>query len=176
MGGEIGMTSIVGEGSTFWFDLPRALRQTTPLHPASSRDPVFTEEIRSKVLYVEDNAANLRLVERVLSRYPSFLLIAAMTGETGLELAKAHHPDVILLDIHLPGIDGYEVLQRLRQDPLTAAIPVIAVSADAMPLDIERGLKAGFRHYLTKPINIGELIEVITAILPYSDLKAPTRH
>jgi CheY-like chemotaxis protein len=84
---------------------------------------------------------------------------------------------VILLDIHLPGIDGYEVLKRLREDPVTAAIPVVAISADAMPLDIERGFKAGFRYYLTKPINIQELIDTLSKVLPLSQqVRTPATH
>ena len=175
MGGTIGMHSDAGEGTTFWLDLPRALPRDQDLAPGIDA-AVPDKEIRFKVLYVEDNMANLRLVERVLARYPSLFLISAVNGETGLELARAHHPDVILLDIHLPGIDGYEVLKRLGKDPATAVIPVIAISADAMPLDIERGMKAGFRHYLTKPINIEELVKVINTFLPGDNSKTAIRH
>jgi PAS domain S-box-containing protein len=176
MGGGLGMKSSVGVGTTFWVDLPRTLQQVTA--PPQAQGPVFTEEQRTRILYVEDNAANLRLVQRVLARYPALTLLSAVNGETGLELARAHHPDVILLDIHLPDIDGYEVLQRLRADPATAAVPVVAISADAMPIDIERGFKAGFRYYLTKPINIQELIDTISKVLPlHQRINTPvTRH
>jgi PAS domain S-box-containing protein len=176
MGGEIGVKSILGEGTTFWVDLPRAVR--LPVIPLSAigKTGGATYETHIKVLYVEDNAANLRVTQRVLALYPFLTIIAAVNGETGLELARAHHPDVILLDIHLPDIDGYEVLKRLRQDPVTSSIPVIAISADAMPLDIDRGLRSGFLRYLTKPINVQELIEAITSALPMGDDSLITRH
>ena len=118
------------------------------------------EDIRS-VLYVEDNPANLRLVEQVLSCLPDLRMWSAPEPLLGLELAREHTPDLILLDINLPGMNGYEVLEKLRQQESTKAIPVIAISANAMPKDIEKGKNAGFDGYITKPVNVKELLAAV---------------
>jgi len=120
---------------------------------------------RRTVLYVEDNAANLRFVEAICRRYPTINLLSATNGAYGLELAKRYTPDAILLDIHLPGMDGYAVLAALRNDPATCKIPVLALSADAMQIDIDKGLKAGFTHYLTKPVKVQHLMTALEAVL-----------
>jgi CheY-like chemotaxis protein len=117
-----------------------------------------------KILYVEDNTANLKVVEAMLRREPGMALLTATDGEYGLELAQRYQPDVILLDIHLPGMDGYAVLKALKSRAETAAIPVIALSADAMPLDIEKGLSAGFSDYLTKPVKAVEIMESVNKV------------
>jgi CheY-like chemotaxis protein len=117
------------------------------------------------VLYIEDNPANLRVVEALFSRHTNVRLLSATNGEYGIELGRRYKPDLILLDIHLPGMDGYSVLKILQQDPEMRRIPVVALSADAMPLDIERGLNAGFRHYLTKPVQIDALPKTMEEIL-----------
>ena len=104
------------------------------------------------LLYVEDNPANLKLVEQLIARRPDLRLLSAQDGNLGIELARASQPDVILMDINLPGISGIEALKILREDPATAHIPVVALSANAMPRDIEKGLEAGFFRYLTKPL------------------------
>ncbi len=118
------------------------------------------------MLYIEDNPANLRLVTQLLKRQSEIKMWSASDPLIGLELAEKHHPDLILLDINLPGIDGFEVLQRLKQRQSTQTIPVIAISASAMPDDIKKGLSKGFDDYITKPINIKNLLQSINYFLP----------
>jgi CheY-like chemotaxis protein len=117
------------------------------------------------LLYVEDNPANLKLVEQLIARRPTMRLLTAVDGNLGIQMARAHQPEVILMDINLPGISGIEALKILREDPATTHIPVVALSANAMPADIERGLEAGFVSYLTKPIKVKEFMEVLDAAL-----------
>jgi CheY-like chemotaxis protein len=124
------------------------------------------------VLYVEDNPANLRLVEQLIGRYPNLRLLSAGDGKRGIELACAKRPDVILMDINLPGISGIEAMEILRADPATAQIPVVALSANAMPRDINKGLKAGFFSYLTKPINLEEFIKTVNEALEFAGKNA----
>jgi CheY-like chemotaxis protein len=121
------------------------------------------------VLYVEDNAANLRLVERLIERRPGLRLISAVTGALGIELARARLPDVILMDINLPDMSGIDALQMLSRDQATARIPVVAISANAMAHDIEKGRQAGFFEYLTKPIKIDEFTATLTAALKLTE-------
>jgi CheY-like chemotaxis protein len=123
------------------------------------------------VLYVEDNPANLKLVEQIIARHPDISLLTAVNGNSGVEIAHASVPDVILMDINLPGINGFEALKILRADPTTAHIPVIALSANAMPRDIERGLKAGFFRYITKPIKVDEFIQALDVALEHAGRK-----
>jgi CheY-like chemotaxis protein len=117
------------------------------------------------ILYIEDNPANLRLVQEILSFRTDLTLLAAPDGHAGLALAHMHRPAVILMDLNLPGMGGFEVLAQLRRDPATAHIPVVALTANAMPRDIERGLSAGFARYLTKPIDIEQFNEAIDGVL-----------
>lgn len=158
MDGHIGVDSQPGEGSRFWIEIP--LDATPP--PAGARPPPLAltptaraaaASGRQKVLYIEDNPVNILLMEAMFDRLPELELITAPLPEPGLEMAKAELPALILLDIQLPGIDGFEVLRRLRAMPATAAIPVIAVSANAMASAIEQGRRAGFESYLTKPLD-----------------------
>jgi CheY-like chemotaxis protein len=160
MGGMMGVESAVGVGSVFWFELDSV---GEPIHvveesgAAALAAPRPLREVRQHtVLYVEDNPANLKLVQQIIGRHAGIRLLTAIDGLTGIAIARASQPDVILMDINLPGIGGFEALKLLRADPATAHILVIAVSANAMPLDVELGLKAGFFRYLTKPINVGE--------------------
>jgi CheY-like chemotaxis protein len=120
------------------------------------------------VLYVEDNPANLKLVEQLVARRPELCLLSAGDGNAGLALARSHIPEVILMDINLPGISGIETLELLRKDPLTAHITVAAISANAMPRDIEKGMQAGFFSYLTKPIKVKEFMDVLDAALEHA--------
>lgn len=170
MGGSIGVVSQPGEGSTFWIELPTDSlcaeqapntdnKQMNLIASSSNCHP--TPEVKQSVLYIEDNPANLRLVAQLLGRIEHIQMLSAHEPMLGLELATEHKPDLILLDINLPGIDGFGVLSQLRQRETTRHIPVIAISANAMPADIAKGLAAGFDEYLTKPINIAELFETI---------------
>ncbi|HEX7672354.1 MAG TPA: response regulator, partial [Polyangiaceae bacterium] len=120
------------------------------------------------LLYVEDNPANLRLVVQIIARRPTMRLLSARDGSTGIEVARTSQPDVILMDINLPGMSGIKAMQILRADPLTAHIPVVALSANAMPRDIERGLQAGFFRYLTKPLRVDEFLDTLDVTLDFA--------
>lgn len=164
MGGRIGVESRAGAGSTFWFELPGA--KLAAAQPATAQS--LEESPRRQwalpegtVLYVEDNPANLKLVRQTLARHPQVTLLEAYNGSLGLDLAQVHLPDVILLDINMPGMNGLEVLARLKADPATRDIPVLALSAAAMEKDVQRGRGAGFEEYLTKPIDINSLLETL---------------
>jgi len=117
------------------------------------------------ILYVEDNPANLELVEQLIARRSDLRVISAADGDLGIAFARTHQPDVILMDINLPGISGIEAMKILHADPATNHIPIIALSANAMPRDIERGLAAGFFNYLTKPIKVNQFMEALDAVL-----------
>jgi len=167
MGGTLDFESVMGEGSKFWIDLPGRQAEAPQVKVSEAVKDEFPTLPRGvhQVLYVEDNPDNLRLMEHVITMVDGVDLISAHTGELGLEMAAIHQPDVILMDINLPGINGIEALKRLRALPETSAIPVIAISADAMPADIKRGLQVGFDAYLTKPINLAEVIDHIKRAL-----------
>jgi CheY-like chemotaxis protein len=156
MNGAIGVESVPGQGSTFWVDVMRTTPDTELEADRNRRLTTKTEanDHIPTVLLVEDNQANLQLVGQILNKHSDFEMLSAHTAELGLELALAHQPDIIILDINLPGMDGYEALSRLRSCEDTKEIPVLALSANAMPADIERGTAAGFTEYLTKPIDI----------------------
>ena len=120
------------------------------------------------ILYVEDNAANLMLVEDLIARRPDIRLLTARDGNRGIEIARVSRPDVILMDINLPGISGIEALRMLAGDPITAHIPVVALSANAIPRDIEKGLEAGFFRYLTKPIKVSEFMDTLDVAMKFA--------
>jgi len=117
------------------------------------------------MLYVEDNPANLKLVEQIIARHPEIRLLTATNGDRGIEIATASLPDVIVMDINLPGMSGFDALKLLRSQSATAHIPVIALSANAMARDIERGVQAGFFRYMTKPIKVNELMGALNEAL-----------
>ena len=174
MGGVIGAESTVGSGSLFWFELNSAAEPRLELeeaHSANVEVPVrHGTPVRSTLLYVEDNPANLKLIEQIIARSPDISLLTARNGLKGIELARAKQPEVILMDINLPGISGLEALKILREDPATAHIPVIALSANALLGDIEKALRAGFFRYLTKPIKVREFMETLEVALEFAAL------
>ena len=178
MGGTIGVESTVGVGSEFWIEL---IRDVTPQLAAGHTMPAELTPQAPKnaalrtLLYVEDNPANLMLVEQIIESHPHVRMLSARDGNLGIALARAHLPDVILMDINLPGISGIQALKILREDPATAHIPVIALSANAMPRDIEKGLEAGFFRYLTKPIKVNEFMIALNDALKFSE-KGIGRH
>jgi signal transduction histidine kinase/ActR/RegA family two-component response regulator len=172
MGGEIGVESTVGVGSVFWIEL----NLTAEPHPAAgaaepiavARAQVHAYAQSRTLLYVEDNPANLVLIKDLIGRRPDIRLLSARDGNRGVEIARASRPDVILMDINLPGISGIQALRILAEDPATAHIPVIALSANAIPRDIEKGLEAGFFRYLTKPIKVNEFMDTLDVALKFA--------
>ena len=169
MGGEIGAESAVGIGSVFWIELTTTTSVELAVGSSAMKAVGGTQPqggLRTRtVLCVEDNPANLMLVENVIARRPDIRLLTARDGSSGVAIARIARPDVILMDLNLPGISGIDALHLLAEDPLTASIPVIALSANAMPRDIERGLQAGFFRYLTKPIKVPEFLETLDIAL-----------
>jgi CheY-like chemotaxis protein/two-component sensor histidine kinase len=162
MAGEIGVTSTAGKGSAFWIELPAADSplKALPRNRSAASDHASMAE-GGKILYIEDNLSNLTLVEQMLCEQPGIELLTAMQGRLGLDLARKHLPDLILLDLHLPDLRGHEVLARLRQDKATRYIPVVVISADATARQIQRLLSAGAQSYLTKPLDIREFFRVV---------------
>ena len=165
MGGAIGVESTVGIGSVFWIELNTA--EPSKLAPVE-HEPGLQKAVRAPavtaghtLLYVEDNPANLMLIDKLVARRDDIRLLSATNGIQGVEMARLSQPEVIVMDINLPGISGIEALRLLRADPAMARIPVIALSANAMPHDIEKGLAAGFFRYLTKPIKVKEFLDTL---------------
>jgi PAS domain S-box-containing protein len=180
MGGSIGAESTVGTGSVFWIELNLSTERQPAggiaISSAAAHAPIQTDERLRTLLYVEDNPANLMLIEDLIARRPDIRLLSARDGNSGIEIAKASRPDVILMDINLPGISGIKALLILADDPITAHIPVIALSANAIPGNIEKGLEAGFFRYLTKPIKVNELLETLDMALEHAKAKSERAH
>jgi PAS domain S-box-containing protein len=174
MNGSIGVNSTLGNGSTFWLDLPHAqspLQTLSVARSPSAAEQPLAEEAR-RILYIEDNFSNVTLVDQMLAERPAIELMTAIQGRVGLELARQHAPDLILLDLHLPDMPGWQVLAQLKADQLTREIPVVVISADATSPQIKRLLSAGARAYLTKPIDIAEFFRVIEdALTPATTAK-----
>ncbi|HEY0489245.1 MAG TPA: PAS domain S-box protein [Telluria sp.] len=174
MGGLIGVESAVGVGTVFWVELAAATAPELALENIDDvsleRRPAVARDLcdQPTLLYVEDNPANLALVEQLIARRGDVKLLTAIDGHLGIELARTYLPDAILMDINLPGISGYGALKILQEDPLTAHIPVLALSANAVPRDIEKGLEAGFFRYLTKPIRVREFMDALDVALEHA--------
>ncbi|HUX42904.1 MAG TPA: PAS domain S-box protein [Rectinemataceae bacterium] len=172
MGGRIGAKSQEGSGSTFWIELSLAgstgredEEPALPQPRTATASPAARPGTCSTVLYLEDNPANLRLVSQILATREDIYLLTAQSSSLGLDLAEAHRPDLILLDLNMPDLDGYEVLRRLRSTDWGKTIPIVAVTALAMPAEIEKGMSAGFDDYLTKPLDVRRFLEVVEARL-----------
>ena len=163
MGGSLSVETEPGKGSTFWVELPLAEDPRNTPKPIPHRPPAVPAGPRPPrtILYVEDNLANLNLVESILQSRPEIHLIPALKGRLGLQLAREHDPDLILLDLHLPDVHGEAVLQELSTDPRTRGIPVLVISADATPRQIERLRAFGVRDYLTKPIDVESFLAAV---------------
>ncbi len=171
MGGRIGVDSQPGQGCRFWLGLPPrpapaqatapAVEAVPPETPAADGAPLRT------VLYIEDNSVNVLLMEAMLARLPGLRLVSALHPAEGLRLARAQRPDLVLLDIQLPEMNGFEVLARLREDPALRAVPVVAVSANALQRDIDAALAAGFNAYMTKPVVMEELLATVQQALAH---------
>ena len=163
---------MVGVGSVFWVELNSSI-EPDPAAGAAGPTAVAQAQVHSggqsrTLLYVEDNPANLMLVEDLIARRPDIRLLSARDGNRGIEIARASRPDVILMDINLPGISGIKALRILADDPATSHIPVVALSANAIPRDIEKGLEAGFFRYLTKPIKVNEFMDTLDVALKFA--------
>jgi PAS domain S-box-containing protein len=175
MGGRIGVESVVGEGSTFWIEVLLAKSIFAKLDqsaPASIHNPQSEIRDLKTVLYIEENLSNLRLTTRILARRPAIQLLSAEPGAHGLELAREHLPDLILLDLHLPDGHGQQMLAGLRADPRTADIPVVILSADGLPGKREQMLSAGARAFLAKPVQVRALLGVLDRFIEFQPEEA----
>ena len=176
MGGLIGVESTIGKGSTFWLELnlttEHLLSDMTHNPEITLPDLLETGSHSRTLLYVEDNPANLMLVEDLIARRTDLRLLSATDGISGVAIARESLPDVILMDINLPGISGIQAMRILSTDITTAHIPVVALSANAMPRDIQKGLEAGFFRYLTKPIKINEFMHTLDEALEFAKMKS----
>jgi PAS domain S-box-containing protein len=175
MGGQIGVESAPGVGTEFWVEFAAAhepalstLAVAAPALGVNAPMPALTPSAQRTLLYVEDNPANLALVELLIDRRTDLKLLTAINAHLGIVLARTCQPDLILMDINLPGMSGYGALKVLQSDPATAHIPVMALSANAVPRDIEKGIDAGFFRYLTKPINVVEFMDALDVALHHA--------
>jgi len=180
MAGVLGVDSTIGVGSEFWVELRSTAapdvkkgisHRTMPLQPLQT-----TAVDERTLLYIEDNPANMQLVEKLIARRADIRLLTAVNGSLGIELARSLKPDLILMDINLPGISGIDALKILQADPATAHIPVVAISANAMLRDIELGIESGFFRYLTKPIIVDEFMETLNVAFEFAKKTALIKH
>jgi hypothetical protein len=173
MNGSIGFSSISNQGSRFWVDFPIYQQNTTNQLDVNQRSstetaqvtPIKTPTSQTTILCIEDNPVNLKLIQKILAKNGNYLIYEATTAMRGIDIARREQPNLILSDINLPDMDGYQVLSLLKADPKTQHIPIIALTADAMKEDIDRGEKAGFAGYITKPIDIPALFLLIERLL-----------
>jgi PAS domain S-box-containing protein len=176
MGGAIGVDSTVGTGSVFWIELiaaaaPQLAVEAGDAEASAPPDVPHSARLRT-LLCVEDNPANLKLVEELIARRTDLRLLTAVNGTLGIARARAAQPEMILMDVNLPDISGIEAMKILREDPITAHIPIVALSANAMPRDIRKGLDAGFFRYLTKPIKVNEFMDTLRMALEFAEQRA----
>jgi CheY-like chemotaxis protein len=177
MGGSIGVESTIGKGSIFWLELPRT---KSPLQKLSFREingdgrGACSKPANRKILYIEDNLSNLTLIEQMLEERPEIELLTAMQGKVGLDLARQHSPDLILLDVHLPDLDGREVISELKSSDTTRDIPVVVISADATTRQIDRLMTAGADTYLTKPLDVVDFFQVLDRTTAANNGKSST--
>jgi CheY-like chemotaxis protein len=167
MDGNVAVESILGKGSVFTLSLPKAAQFIDGYEESTADMGLMTTDLIDNkfVLYIDDNPSNLRLVRNILKRLNGFEIIDAHSPEIGIELAKQEYPDVIVLDINMPNMNGYEVLRVLKADQILKYTPVIALTANAMPKDIKRGLEAGFDDYITKPLDIDGFVKSLTSLV-----------
>lgn len=173
MGGKLAFDSTEGEGTEFWMDLPISSEWGQDLvsepapreHEETDTPAELAIEGERYLLYIEDNPSNIRLMQQIVARYPALRLEVAEEAFLGIYMARSERPDVVIMDINLPGMDGYEALSVLKRDPVTQEIPVLGLSANAMPYDVERGKSAGFYDYLTKPVEVNHLIHTLNQLL-----------
>ncbi|MDO8449121.1 MAG: ATP-binding protein [Rhodoferax sp.] len=176
MGGEIGVESTLGVGTVFWIELNRDVMPDPGADQAIAAEAAQhgqRDGARRTLLCVEDNPSNLMLIAQIVGGHPHIRMLSASDADLGLALARAHRPDVILMDISLPGISGFDALKLLQADPATACIPVLAISANAMPNDIQKGLAAGFLRYITKPIKVSEFMDALNMALRLAETGSP---
>jgi PAS domain S-box-containing protein len=169
MKGGVGFQSEAGQGSTFWVEVPAVIApaaEAAPPSPAGlASSPLAAAGERRKIVYVEDNPSNIAFMRELMEDLPSIELVTAPTAEIGIELVRAHQPALVILDINLPGMSGFDAVRLLKEWPETRAIPVIALSAAALPRDTARAREAGFHRYLTKPVQVDELTAVLEELL-----------
>jgi len=168
MKGRVGFTSEVDRGSAFWVEMPIHRRPTAEpalTKPIPAMSPLAAGELRHKVVYIEDNPSNIAFMQDLIEDLPSVELVTAPTAEIGIELVSSHRPQVVIMDINLPGMSGFDAVQRLREWPETRSIPVIGLSAAALLKDTTRAKDAGFYRYLTKPVKVAELTRTLEELL-----------
>ena len=170
MGGSLGVETAPGAGSTFWVEFARAESPQTAhtLLPEATPDAATVPIPTQTVVYIDDNLSNLKLIEVILAKRPGIKLLAAMQAQTGFDLIRQHSPDLVLLDLNLPDLGGQEVLNRLRRNPATAALPVIIISADSTPGQVERLFAAGADYFLSKPIEVKDFLSIVDELLKLS--------
>ena len=169
MKGTVGFASETGQGSTFWVEVPLApaAEAAAPAGMRATGEPQLAPRGATReVVYVEDNPSNIAFMREVMLDLPGLALVTAPTAEIGLELIRAHRPALVIMDINLPGMSGFDAVRQLSEWPETRDIPVIALSAAALARDRTRAMEAGFDRYLTKPLRIDELMELLDTLLP----------